>query len=82
MARVGVCRGARAVVPGGRRFHGPVGFLGSGVRARVSVSGRGQGEGSVEGVGELVCPGPGLRDFDLSFALAADDAGGGVCSSR
>lgn len=38
----------------------------------------GQGERREEAGGELVCPGPGGGDADGAFALAADDAGGGV----
>jgi hypothetical protein len=46
---------------------------------RRSTSGRWwQGECGEQACGELLGPGPGLRDRDLSFALATDDAGGCV----
>jgi len=47
--------------------------------SRVGTSGgRGEGEGGVEGCGEVRCPGPPVRDLDLPFALTVNDAGGGV----
>jgi hypothetical protein len=37
-----------------------------------------QGQRCAEAGGEKIGPGPGFRDLDLAFALASDDAGGGV----
>jgi len=48
------------------------------VRVALGGSGRGEGERGPERGVQVVGPGPGFRDFDLSFALAADDPYGGV----
>jgi hypothetical protein len=66
-------------VASGRRFHGPAGVPRVGDGMSLSWSGRGsEGECGVERGGKFVRPWPRFGDFDLSFALAADDPGGGV----
>ena len=71
-------RGCRpAVAPGGRRFHGRLVVL-SWSRGRDGWSWWRQGQDPGERVGDVVCPGPGRRDFQVPAALAFDDPPGGV----
>ena len=63
---------------GGAGSTGRSGSSGRGERLVLGRSGRDEGERDEERGFEFPGPGPGLRDFDLPFALSADQPHGGV----
>ena len=67
--------------PGSRAGWAPVplaGWLSFGLGGRESWSGWRQGEDAGERASDVLCPGPGRRDFQVPAALAFDDSPGGV----
>src|ERR1039457_6288333 len=66
-----------AVAPGGRRFLCRLVVLSVAGTGRAGQGWR-QGEDLGERAGDVLCPGPGRRDFQVPSALAFDDPPGGV----
>src|SRR5258708_6538670 len=71
--------GGRAVGPGGRGLHGPLGFLPCSAGRVYRWSGRVRdGLDALPGGDDFLRPGPVLGDLQGSASAAAGEAGGGV----